>query len=113
VFEHVSLYLWEEKIMDGEEYVQAQQCIAGNKSLVVQALEDTVEELRGEIEFLKEENKRLRNVSKATRTTNRKIRKEATALVEQVEEMGQHIMDIAASEAEEDLGSTSAAEPAS
>jgi hypothetical protein len=104
--------LWEEKIMDGEEYVMAQQIIAGQKSLVVQALEETVEELRGEIEFLKEENKRLRNVSKATRMTNRKVRADVKALVDQVEEMGQHIMDIAVEEAaQEDLGSTSASEP--
>jgi predicted nuclease with TOPRIM domain len=96
--------------MDGEEYVTAQQVIAdGQKSLVVTALEESIEELRGEIEFLKEENTRLRNVSRATRTTNRKIRKDVTSLVEQVEEMGQHIMDIAADEAAQESDSTSEA----
>jgi FtsZ-binding cell division protein ZapB len=85
--------------MDGEEYVTAQQVIAeANKPLVVKALEESIEELRGEIEFLKEENKRLRNVSRATRTTNRKMRTQTSALIEQVEEMGKHIMDIAAEE---------------
>ena len=85
--------------MDGEEYVTAQQVIAGQKSLVVRALEESIEELRGEVEFLKEENKRLRNVSSATRTSNRKVRQQARDLIGQVEEMGQHIMDIAAEEA--------------
>jgi predicted nuclease with TOPRIM domain len=98
--------------MDGEEYVAAQRVIAdGHSSLVVKALEESVEELRGEIEFLKEENKRLRNVSKATRTSTRKARDTAKALFEQVEEMGQHIMDIAAEEAAQESDSTSASEP--
>jgi hypothetical protein len=93
--------------MDKEEYVVAQQVIAeGHKSLVVKALEESIEELRGEVEFLKQENKRLRNVSKATRTSTRKARDAAKVLLEQVEEMGQHIMDIAASEADENLDST-------
>lgn len=93
--------------MNNEEYVQAQQVIAeGTKSLVVKALEESIEELRGEIVFLKEENKRLRNISRATRTTNRKVRRDVTALIEQVEEMGQHIMDIAATEAEDRSDST-------
>jgi hypothetical protein len=99
--------------MFGDDYEVSQRVIAeGNNTLVVKALEESIEELRGEIDFLKEENKRLRNVSRATRTTNRKIRKDVTALVEQVEEMGQHIMDIAVEE-QEGLGSTSAAESAS
>ena len=86
--------------MDDEEYVIAQQIIAeGHSSLVVKALEESIEELRGEISFLKEENKRLRNVSKATRTSTRKARDAAKVLLEQVEEMGQHIMDIAIEEA--------------
>jgi len=97
--------------MDGEEYVQAQQVIAGNTSLVVKALEESIEELRGEIDFLKEENSRLRNISKATRTSTRKARDAAKALFEQVEEMGQHIMDIAAEEAAQESDSTSASEP--
>jgi predicted nuclease with TOPRIM domain len=97
--------------MDAEEYVTAQQVIAdGHKGLVVQALEESIEELRGEIDFLKEENKRLRNVSRATRTSTRKARDAAKALFEQVEEMGQHIMDIAAEEAETESGSTSASD---
>lgn len=100
--------------MDNEEYVSAQQVIAGsNTSLVVKALEESIEELRGEIEFLKQENARLRKVSRTTRLVNRKVRAEATALIEQVEEMGKHIMDIAAEEAEQDLGSTSASESTS
>ena len=86
--------------MDNEEYVSAQKVIAeSNTSLVVKALEESIEELRGEVEFLKEENKRLRNVSSATRTSNRKVRQEARDLISQVEEMGQHIMDIAVEEA--------------
>jgi predicted nucleic acid-binding Zn-ribbon protein len=88
----------------------AKELTKARKSLVVKALEESIEELCGEIDFLKGENKRLRNVSRATRTTNRKIRKDVTALVEQVEEMGQHIMNIAVEE-QEDLGSTSASEP--
>ena len=86
--------------MDKEEYVRAQQVIAeSNTSLAVKALEESIEELRGEVEFLKEENKRLRNISRATRTSNRKVRQEERDLISQVEEMGQHIMDIAAEEA--------------
>ena len=86
--------------MNNEEYILAQQVIAeSNTSLAVKALEESIEELRGEIEFLKEENKRLRNVSSATRTSNRKVRQEARDLISQVEEMGQHIMDIAVEEA--------------
>ena len=86
--------------MDNEEYVRSQQVIAeSNTSLVVKALEESIEELRGEIEFLKEENKRLRNVSSATRKVNRNVRRDVSNLLSQVEEMGQHIMDIAAEEA--------------
>lgn len=86
--------------MDNEEYVSAQKVIAeSNTSLVVKALEESIEELRGEIEFLKEENKRLRNVSSATRKVNRNVRRDVSNLLSQVEEMGQHIMDIAAEEA--------------
>ena len=86
--------------MDNEEYVSAQKVIAeSNTSLVVKALEESIEELRGEIEFLKEENKRLRNVSSATRKVNRNVRRDVSNLISQVEEMGQHIMDIAAEEA--------------
>ena len=86
--------------MDNEEYVRSQQVIAeGHTSLVVKALEESIEELRGEIEFLKEENKRLRNVSSATRKVNRNVRRDVSNLISQVEEMGQHIMDIAAEEA--------------
>ena len=86
--------------MDNEEYVRAQQVIAeSNTSLIVKALEESIEELRGEIEFLKEENKRLRNVSSATRKVNRNVRRDVSNLLSQVEEMGQHIMDIAAEEA--------------
>ena len=45
--------------MQNEEYVIAQQVIAeGQSSLVVKALEESIEELRGEIDFLKEENHR-------------------------------------------------------
>ena len=86
--------------MQNEEYAMAQKVIAeGHTSLVVKELEESIEQLRSEIEFLKEENKRLRNVSSATRTSNRKVRQEARDLISQVEEMGQHIMDIAAEEA--------------
>src|ERR1700687_1313929 len=98
--------------MQNEEYVTAQQVIAeGSKTLVVKALEESIEELRSENDFLKEENKRLRNISKATRTTNRKVRRDVSALVEQVEQMGQHIMDIAAEEVAQKSDSTSASEP--
>ena len=93
--------------MDNEEYVRSQQVIAeGHTSLVVKALEESIEELRGEIEFLKEENKRLRNVSSATRKVNRNVRRDVSNLISQVEEMGQHIMDIAAEEAEQESGTT-------
>ena len=86
--------------MDKEEYVRAQQVIAeSNTSLVVKALEESIEELRGEIDFLKQENKRLRNVSSATRKVIRNVRRDVSILISQVEEMGQHIMDIAAEEA--------------
>ena len=97
--------------MNNEEYVQAQRVIAeGHTSLAVKALEESIEELRGEIEFLKRENKRLRNISRATRTSTRKARDAAKALVEQVEEMGQHIMDIAADEAEQESDSPPASD---
>ena len=97
--------------MDGEEYVRAQQVIAeSNTSLVVKALEESIEELRGEIEFLKEENKRLRNVSSATRKVNRNVRRDVSNLISQVEEMGQHIMDIAAEEAAQESDSTPASD---
>ena len=93
--------------MDNEEYVRAQQVIAeSNTSLVVKALEESIEELRGEIEFLKEENKRLRNVSSATRKVNRNVRRDVSNLISQVEEMGQHIMDIAVEEAAQESGTT-------
>ena len=97
--------------MDNEEYVRAQQVIAeSNTSLVVKALEESIEELRGEIEFLKEENKRLRNVSSATRKVNRNVRRDVSNLISQVEEMGQHIMDIAAEEAAQESDSTPASD---
>ena len=93
--------------MDNEEYVSAQKVIAeSNTTLVVKALEESIEELRGEIDFLKQENKRLRNISRATRTTNRNVRRDVADLISQVEEMGQHIMDIAAEEAEQESGTT-------
>ena len=86
--------------MDAEEHIFAQQIIAESAStLVVKALEESVEELRGDIDFLKQENKRLRNVSSATRKVNRNVRRDVSNLISQVEEMGQHIMDIAAEEA--------------
>ena len=97
--------------MEQEEYVRAQQVIAeSNTSLVVKALEESIEELRGEIEFLKEENKRLRNVSSATRKVNRNVRRDVSNLISQVEEMGQHIMDIAAEEAAQESDSTPASD---
>ena len=93
--------------MDNEEYVRAQQVIAeSNTSLAVKALEESIEELRGEIEFLKEENKRLRNVSSATRKVNRNVRRDVSNLISQVEEMGQHIMDIAVEEAAQESDTT-------
>lgn len=96
--------------MDQEERVMANAVIAeSNTTLAVQALQEANDQLQGEIEFLKEENKRLRNVSRATRTSTRKARDAAKALFEQVEEMGQHIMDIAAEEAEQESDSTPAA----
>ena len=97
--------------MDNEEYVRAQQVIAeSNTSLAVKALEESIEELRGEIEFLKEENKRLRNVSSATRKVNRNVRRDVSNLISQVEEMGQHIMDIAVEEAAQESDSTPASD---
>ena len=94
--------------MDNEEYVRAQQVIAeSNTSLVVKALEESIEELRGEIDFLKQENKRLRNVSSATRKVNRNVRRDVSNLIGQVEEMGQHIMDIAVEEAAQESDTTS------
>ena len=93
--------------MDNEEYVRAQQVIAeSNTSLVVKALEESVEELRGDIDFLKQENKRLRNVSSATRKVNRNVRRDVSNLISQVEEMGQHIMDIAVEEAAQESDTT-------
>ena len=93
--------------MQNEEYAMAQQIIAeSNTSLVVKALEESIEELRGEIEFLKEENKRLRNVSSATRKVNRNVRRDVSNLISQVEVMGQHIMDIAAEEAAQESDTT-------
>jgi len=96
--------------MDNEEYVRAQQVIAEtHTSLAVQALKEANDELQGEVEFLKGEIERLRKSNRALRTMRRKISGEATDLLKQVEEMGQHIMDIAAEEAAyKDLDSTSA-----
>ena len=97
--------------MDNEEYVRSQQVIAeGHTSFVVKALEESIEELRGEIDFLKQENKRLRNVSSATRKVNRNVRRDVSNLISQVEEMGQHIMDIAAEEAAQESDSTPASD---
>lgn len=97
--------------MDNEEYVRAQQVIAeSNTSLAVKALEESIEELRGEIEFLKEENNRLRIVASATRKVNRNVRRDVSNLLSQVEEMGQHIMDIAAEEAAQESDSTPASD---
>ena len=94
--------------MDNEEYVRAQQVIAESTStLVVKALEESIEELRGEIDFLKQENNRLRNVSSATRKVNRNVRRDVSNLIGQVEEMGQHIMDIAVEEAAQESDTTS------
>ena len=93
--------------MDAEEHIFAQQVIAESTStLVVKALEESVEELRGDIDFLKQENKRLRNVSSATRNVNRNVRRDVSNLISQVEEMGQHIMDIAAEEAAQESDTT-------
>ena len=93
--------------MDNEEYVRSQQVIAeGHTSVVVKALEESIEELRGEIDFLKQENKRLRNVSSATRKVNRNVRRDVSNLISQVEEMGQHIMDIAVEEAAQESDTT-------
>ena len=93
--------------MDAEEHIFAQQVIAESTStLVVKALEESVEELRGDIDFLKQENKRLRNVSSATRKVNRNVRRDVSNLISQVEEMGQHIMDIAAEEAAQESDTT-------
>ena len=93
--------------MDAEEHIFAQQVIAESTStLVVKALEESVEELRGDIDFLKQENKRLRNVSSATRKVNRNVRRDVSNLISQVEEMGQHIMDIAAEEVAQESDTT-------
>ena len=97
--------------MDAEEHIFAQQVIAESTStLVVKALEESVEELRGDIDFLKQENKRLRNVSSATRKVNRNVRRDVSNLISQVEEMGQHIMDIAVEEAAQESDSTPASD---
>lgn len=89
--------------MDNEEYVSAQKVIAESTStLAVQALREANEELQGEVTFLKEEISRLRRAVKATRTTNRSVRRQATELVTQIEEMGTHIFDMAAQETETD-----------
>ena len=97
--------------MDAEEHIFAQQVIAESTStLVVKALEESVEELRGDIDFLKQENKRLRNVSSATRKVNRNVRRDVSNLISQVDEMGQHIMDIAAEEAAQESDSTPASD---
>jgi hypothetical protein len=93
--------------MDNEERVMANAVIAeSNTTLAVQALREANDQLQGEVEFLKEENKRLRIAVKVTRTSTRKARQSAKALLEQVEDMGQHIMDIAAEEAEQESDST-------
>ena len=85
--------------MDNEEYVQAQRVIAeGNTTLAVQALKEANEELQGEIEFLKQENARLRNHNRVVTAMRRQISGKALDLMKQVEEMGQHIMNIAAEE---------------
>lgn len=98
--------------MDNEEYVRAQQIVAeSNTTLAVQALKEANEELQGEVDYLKEENKRLRNHNRVLTTVRRQISSKATDLMKQVEQMGQHIMNIAADEAALDSDSTSASVP--
>lgn len=89
--------------MDNEEYVSAQQVIAGSTTtLAVQALREANDELQSEVIFLKEEITRLRRAVRATRTERRKISSNVQDLIKQVEDMGAHIFDIAAQEAEID-----------
>jgi predicted nuclease with TOPRIM domain len=101
-----ALFLWEEN-MDNEEYVHA-QIVMGNTPLVVQALQEANDELQSEVAFLKEENARLRNHNRVVTAMRRQLSGKALDLMKQVEDMGQHIMEIAANEAAEDSDTTPA-----
>lgn len=93
--------------MDNEEYVHA-RIVMGNTPLVVQALQEANDELQSEVEFLKEENARLRNHNRVVTAMRRQLSGKALDLMKQVEDMGQHIMEIAANEAAEDSDTTPA-----
>jgi len=70
----------------------------GTDNFAVLALQEANDELQAEVEFLKQENARLRNHNRVLTTVRRQISGKAFDLMKQVEEMGQHIMDIAAEE---------------
>ena len=70
----------------------------GTENFAVLALQEANDELQSEVEFLKQENARLRNHNRVLTTVRRQISGKASDLMKQVEEMGQHIMDIAAEE---------------
>jgi predicted nuclease with TOPRIM domain len=90
--------------MNNEEYVHAQIVMGSTTTLAVQALTEANDELQSEVDFLKEENARLRNHNRVVTAMRRQISGKALDLMKQVEEMGQHIFDIAANEvAEEDI----------
>jgi len=87
-------------IADLEETIEVLNAVIAesNNSLLVQGLTESIDELRAEVEFLKQENARLRNHNRVLTTARRQISGKASDLMKQVEEMGQHIMDIAAEE---------------
>ena len=85
--------------MKNEERSFAKEIIAESRTtLAVQALQESNESLQEEIEYLREENARLRNTNRVLRTVNHQVRGKTTDLLGQVEEMGQHIFDIASQE---------------
>ena len=82
--------------MNNEERSFANEIVAESKTtLAVQALAEANEELQSEVEYLKDENARLRNRNRVLTTMRRQVRGKAKDLMKQVEEMGQHIFDIA------------------
>jgi hypothetical protein len=67
-----------------------------SKSLAVQALEESVDQLRTEVEC-------VRHTNKVLRLANGAARRRVTDLMKQIEDTNKHLFDLAASELGEDF----------
>ena len=85
--------------MDNEEYQFSQQVIAESvKPLIVQALEESIEDLR-------EENARLRNTNRILRKVNSTLRGKVTEIWKGNEELQVHLFETVAALEIEDADS--------